>query len=176
MRRVFFFSILLSLLSFVPCVTAQQATTGTFGQGCGHPLDPYGTVLSYSGAPRLGSTFAVNYLAPTWSVGQIWVFAYLFMGASDRSILGMPLPVRAGDVMTGAIGAWHCLILTSSEWLMGTATGYPGGQLQIGVPIDPSLVGVRLYQQWMIDWRINYQGSVDGRLYFSNGGVITLGY
>jgi hypothetical protein len=166
---------ILCALAFAPSMAAQQAATATFQQGCGHPLDPYGTVLSYTGVPRLGATFTVGYQAPTWGVGRMSVFAYLFTGLSDRVLAGLPLPVRAGDVMTGPIGAWHCLILTSSEWLLGTTAGYPAGQIQILVPVEPSLVGLRLYQQWMIEWRINYQGAEDGQLYFSNGGVITLG-
>ena len=168
--------LLVGMLCFAAPAPAQQATTGVFGQGCGNPLDPYGTILSYTGAPRLGVNFAVNYQVPTWSVGRVSAFAFLFTGPSNSSLLGIPLPIAAWYTLGGAVGAPHCMILTSSDWLTGTTFGYPQGQLQLRVPLDPSLVGVRLYQQWMIYWLLNYQGSTTEIIYFSNGGVITLGY
>ncbi len=155
---------------------AQQATAGTFGSGCGHPQDPYGTTLSYVGLPRLGGTFTVAYQAPTWNVGQISVWAYLFMGASNANMGGVPLPIAPWYTIGGPIGAPHCMIWTSSEWYTAFTTGYPRGQVQITVPLDPRLVGIRLYQQWMIEWRLCFGNSCDGRLYFSNGGVLTMGY
>lgn len=76
----------------------------------------------------------------------------------------------------GGIGAWHCQIWTSSEWYTAFTSGYATGQVQLTVPLDSRLVGVRLYQQWVISQLTCWQNVCDGRVWTSNGGVITLGY
>ncbi len=169
-RLILVLSLVLALVAGAP---AQQATAGTFGYGC--PSPPSETTLSYVGLPQLGGTFTVTYRGPTWSGGRASIWAHLLTGSSDRNFFGLSLPVRAGDWI-GGIGAWHCQIWTSSEWYTAFTSGYPTGQVQLSVPLDSRLVGVRLYQQWIIEWGFCYQNVCEGRVFTSNGGVITLGY
>ena len=93
---------------------AQQATAYPYGFGCGGPARPFESVLSYTGVPRLGSTFSVNYQAPTFPGASVTTFARLYMGFSARSWAGMVLPVWLGNLaVPGTSSAIHCMIWTS---------------------------------------------------------------
>ena len=145
------------------------ASTGTLGLGYGliyafrqiggTPAVP--TILN-GNKPQIGGSFHFELLncarnAPT----------ALIIGASNTMSGSIPLPFDMAP-----IGAPGCLLLASTDILLGMLTG-PGGDLATSLPVpnDPSLDGQSLYLQHLIvDPGTNPLGLTS-----SNAGQLTFG-
>lgn len=150
---------------------AQQAATATYGFGCGPEHAPLASTLSYVGLPRLGSTVTIQFQAPTWSTGRISTVGYLYTGFSWLTWAGRPLPIWAVSGVTPPT----CMVWAPLELATGVAAGITTGQVTLTVPTNPNLIGLRLYQQWRLDQNVSVGGGTYGTIYWTNGGILTIG-
>ena len=58
---------------------------------------------------------------------------------------------------------------------MGLVAAHPRGQMNFTVPMQPSLIGFQIYQQWFLTTLINAGGTIDQYWFWTNGGELTLG-
>ncbi len=86
-------------------VCGQQASSFTYGFGCGHSERPFEATLTYTGVPRLGSAVTVNYQSPTAPGYQIRTVGFLYTGVSRETWVAYQLPVWAPRI--GAPVALH---------------------------------------------------------------------
>jgi hypothetical protein len=165
---------------------APTATTGTLGVGYGHVMafldrvavtgdyQLFGTgckgtgggngipALSNTGRPVINTTFSVD-LAQA-ATGTV---AVLVLGASNTMFGTIPLPLD----LTAA-GAPGCNLLCSVDLTGGVPTSSTGtASIPIVVPNAVILVGIRLYNQWIVvDKAANQLGVA-----LSNGGNALIG-
>lgn len=119
-------------------------------------------VLSNTGLPQLGRTYAVDLSQAKPATGAI-----LITGLSNTAWGSIPLPFDLKG-----LGASGCSLLVSFDLPTALATGAAGtASLNIPLPNDSSLAGAKLHHQWMVvDGAANSLG-----LAFSGGGTATLG-
>jgi len=125
-----------------------EAAYGFFGAGCPGSLGV--ATLTNDVAPSLGATMTVTIDGLPLGV------AIMMTGFSNTtSILG-PLPVD-----TGAFGAPGCLLRVSPDANAFAAGVAPNATWTLGVPNDPSLSGLLMYQQAVVvDPGVNAAGAV----------------
>ncbi|MEZ5965449.1 MAG: hypothetical protein R3F56_16570 [Planctomycetota bacterium] len=166
-------SLLLPFVLIAARVPAQQATTATYGFGCGPEHAPLAATLSYVGLPRLGSTVNVHFQSPTWSAGLVSTIGYLYSGFSWLNWAGRPLPIWA--VSFGFNSPVTCMIWTPLEFPTGVAAAVTNGQIRLNIPTNSSLVGLQIYQQWRLEQNVSIGGVTFGTTYWTNGGILTIG-
>jgi len=131
-----------------------QAAVNYYGTSCGLP-SPWGTpLMRVGGLPRLG--MGVSFAAIGMSVHrfdnrqppcEFGGSGYLFLGASNQSWSGMPLPFLLPFELTAS---FPCSVWAGPDALAGpTPAGLPPVAF-IWIPNDPSLLGSRVYAQWWI--------------------------
>jgi hypothetical protein len=116
-----------------------------FGDGCAGAGGFVPAIGSTGGIPELGNpSFAIT-LAKATGGGS----AFLVLGASDSSWLGVPLPFDLAP-----FGAAGCLLRASGDVLIGvpvSGSGAGAGLASVPTPIpaNPSLAGGRAFAQWV---------------------------
>jgi len=124
-------------------------------------------VLTAHKAPVLGGDFDLMLRH-----GSAGAPTYLFLGLSNASWSGLPLPFDMSLFGTGA----GCNVNASGELTIGGAAVLPGPlgdtTLNIAVPNNPALNGAVLYNQWI---SIDTWGGATLPLVFSNGGKAEFG-
>ena len=155
---------------------AQSASTQVFGQGCSHPVEPTRrSELYYTGRPVLGSSVVIHYQAVPWGSRSVTTTGYLFWGLSNSSVMGGPLPIPAWHFGL-PFGSPNCLIYTSSDLHSGMVSGQLDGRITIPIPNEPHLAGMTIYQQWVLRYSVDLNGSINTNFYLTNGGSLTFGY
>ena len=131
-----------------------QAAVNYYGSSCGLP-SPWGTPrINVGGLPRLGTNLTVSSLGmsdhqfsngrpPCWFRGV----GYLFLGASNQSWRGVPLPALLPLDLTAN---YPCMVWAGPDSWAGPALGGLPPIAFVGIPNDPNLLGVRVYTQWWI--------------------------
>lgn len=124
----------------------------TYGAGCAgtNTLTP---AIGGTAFPMLGSTFSIT-LANAKANSQ----ALLFLGDSNTSFAGIPLPFALGP-----IGMNGCTLLCSDFGLNLTSATSATGTASLGlpVPLNLALAGAQFYSQWFpIDPGANPLGIV----------------
>jgi hypothetical protein len=126
-----------------------------FGSGC-RGSGRNTPILGFSDAPTLGRTMEVNLSgAPTSTA------AYLAIGDSSQTWLGLPLPLDLSP-----FGAAPCTLLCSAVTFLGVQTTNGTAGVGLSVPIDPALLGAPFFNQW---WVASPTATALGFV-FSNGG------
>jgi len=115
-------------------VLSGRAFAEPFGQGCA------GLSSSLTGTPALGSSITLGLTGAVPSVP-----AWPFLGGSDRSWLGLPLPLDLAS-----LGAPGCNLLVAPTLLQPTQVvdALGAASLVIMVPTDPGIVGATVHAQW----------------------------
>lgn len=122
----------------------------TFGQGCGN------VSLGLSGNPSPGFT-----ITTASSGNRRGTAGFMLLGFSDRSYLGLPLPLRLDNFL----GTVDCFLYTGGEFTVGaTASGL--GVLTVPVPIPPFTNGLIFHVQHVS------LSNAPGGLAFSNAGTV----
>ena len=164
----------LTLTLLAASVYGQQASAEPYGFGCASNGDPFGSYLSYTGVPRLGSTFSVNF--QTSRAPGVTTGGRLYTGFSRQTWAGMRLPIWIPGLGIGnTASSVHCMLWTSLDIDMGLVGGFTQGSMQLTVPNQPSLIGLQLYQQWFLSLFVNQGGTITQDYYWTNGGVLTIG-
>jgi hypothetical protein len=123
-----------------------------FGQGCA------GLVASASGEPALGASFELEL-----SGALPGLPAWPFLGISDTSWQGLPLPLDLA-----LFGAPGCKLLTGMDVSLPTQVTDVVGEAAVSIPLPatPGLAGLVIHAQW---------GSIDPfALATSNGLHVTI--
>jgi len=130
-----------------------QAAVNYYGTSCGLP-SPWGTpLMRVGGLPRLG--MGVSFMALGMSVHrfdnrqppcEFRGVGFLFLGASNQSWRGMPLPFLLPFELTAS---FPCRVWAGPDVWVGPPSGLPP-YIGVGIPNDPSLLGSRVYAQWWI--------------------------
>ena len=139
--------------------TASQGMPGYYqiGAGCAGPLGIPGNVGV--ARPSIGPTMAVDFT-------NVPVGVLAFIGVSNASFGGIPLPLDAG-----IIGAPGCNILMSADVNGGLAFATAGvAPWLVPIPLDPAFLGVRLYTQGLSFDGTNALGGS-----FSDGAAMLIG-
>ena len=132
-----------------------QAAVNYYGSSCGLP-SPWGTPrINVGQLPRLGMGVSVSALGmsvhqfdnrqpPCEFRGR----GFLFLGASNQSWRGVPLPFLLPFELTAS---FPCRVWAGPDALAGpTLGGLPPIAFPY-IPNDPSLLGARVYAQWWIE-------------------------
>jgi len=132
------------LASFLEQIVLDVSlSTNAIGYGCAAPTSA-GTypVIRQSAQPAVGTTWTPALANATPSSP-----AFLYVGFDTLSYLGLPLPLDAS-----ALGAQPGAALVTSGTLFFEATTNPSGVATrpIQVPNIPTLVGNRIYAQWVV--------------------------
>jgi hypothetical protein len=143
-----------------------------YGHGCAnlqYSISP--ALLWVSGSTRVGTSLFVHWQGPRF-VERFYVYPRFMMGLSDRSFAGAPLPM---NIWIHTIGGPDCWLWTSvdTSWSLsprGTSTG----SMELPIPNDPNLVGLRLFQQWTLSYIVVGTYVFTFHL-FSNGGALQIG-
>ena len=131
-----------------------QAAVNYYGSSCGLP-SPWGTpLMRVGGLPRLG--MGVGFMALGMSVHrfdnrqppcEFRGVGYLFLGASNQSWRGFPLPFLLPFELTAN---YPCGVWAGPDALAGSTLGGLPPIAFLSIPNDPSLLGSRVYAQWWI--------------------------
>ena len=150
---------------------AQQASYTNYGQGCGFgPILPQAMAV---GLPRLGSTCYVYYQTSSWFKYPTSGTVVLITGVSRSSWGGLSLPFTIPHLDPYGYGFPVCQLLASPEFI--PYAGSSGALVPFQIPNNPTLLGVALYQQWLI-W-VEERDPTGFNYYFlvSNGGEMKIG-
>ena len=132
-----------------------QAAVNYYGSSCGLP-SPWGTpLIRVGGLPRLGTNLTISGLGmadhqfnnlqpPCWFRGT----GFLFLGASNQSWRGFPLPFILPFELTAS---FPCRVWAGPGALAGPTLGGLPPIAFLSIPNDPSLLGSRVYAQWWIN-------------------------
>jgi|SRR5262245_23232053 len=143
---------------------SYESLFAPFGAGCAGAGGYVPTIGSSGGAPTLGnSSFAITLADATGGGG-----AFLVIGASDVSWLGIPLPIGLDP-----FGGPGCLLLVSGDVLIGvpvSGSGAGGGSATVPTPIpaNPSLSLGTAFVQWIPS------DPIAGGIRASNAAAVTL--
>ena len=159
---------ILGLLLLAPVCAAQTASYSYFGTGCSVNLTwASPSQLTALGTPKLGSVITLQYSSGYPRNPRMNRVVTLLTGVSNSQALGRPLPLY----VVGHPGS-PCLLLCSPDIVQPL-----GGQnvtIGMGIPNNPSLLGLTLYQQFYALYRDNF-GSWEQWYQFSNGGMMVIG-
>ena len=151
-------------------VPAQAASYTNFGQGCG--FAPIMLQARASNLPRLGSTCWVYYGSAAWFRYRTLASGLLVNGLSSSAWRGTPLPIAIPYMDPWYPGSPACNLLVAAELVIPT---FQGAVLPFVIPNDSRLVGVTLYQQWLM-W-VEEITPIGSLYYFlaSDGGAMRIG-
>ncbi len=165
------FALAFSLLGLAP--VCAQGSYVTYGQGCWSLGEPGARVtLSASGSTRIGGTLTVSFSNPRWQTRNWGVVPTLITGMSDRAWAGLTLPLPVSVL----VRAPDCMLYCSVDVVVPLSGiwGSTSGAITLRIPNDPGLVGLRLYQQWILETQTTGTFA-DGWISFTNGGALTIG-
>ncbi|MCI0587945.1 MAG: hypothetical protein L0323_14025 [Planctomycetes bacterium] len=143
---------------------SYESLFAPFGAGCAGPGGYVPSIGSSGGAPTLGnSSFAIT-LANATGGGS----AFLVLGASDVSWLGVPLPIDLAP-----FGGPGCPLLVSGDVLIpwpvsGSGAGAGSASVPTPIPANPSLAGGKVFVQWVPS------EPIAGGVRVSNAAAVTL--
>ncbi|HKB15588.1 MAG TPA: hypothetical protein VKF62_05950 [Planctomycetota bacterium] len=143
---------------------SYESLFAPFGAGCAGAGGYVPSIGASGGAPTLGNaSFAIT-LANATGGGS----AFLVLGASDVSWLGVPLPIDLAP-----FGGPGCPLLVSGDVLIAwpvSGSGPGGGSALVPTPIpaNPSLAGGTAFVQWIPS------DPIAGGIRASNAAAVTL--
>ena len=137
----------ITLLALTPL--CAQASSTTFGQGCGATWGepPTRAQMVLSGVPRIGQSVQVSVVGPHFTSRGYSRVNMLVTGMSRTSYAGLNLPHLFPWWVTGG-GGTDCYALCSIEAFEFLSPAFR----QIAIPANPSLIGLKLYQQWYLNY------------------------
>lgn len=142
------------MMLFPQAATAQGGVR-YFGSPCGLQPPLGNPKILVNGFYTIGNFFSVG----VTNMGvvpiqyQCWYggTAYLFLGASDQSMGGIPLPFLLPMSLTQG---WPCSVYASADFLWGSVplTAWPpgGNGMSLLIPNDARLIGQKLFLQWAV--------------------------
>jgi len=107
-----------------------------FGTACNGSLGQPFITRTGGGLPGIGRTITFTVTNTAATVGQLW------LGLSNTSWAGGPLPMDLGP-----FNAPGCFLLVSPDAPLYIG---PPGAVPIAIPLEPLLVGHRVYLQWVL--------------------------
>jgi hypothetical protein len=117
-----------------------------FGQGCAGSGGFIPRIAGLGGVPSRGNlAFAVGLdqaLAPTDAI--------LFLGGSDQSWLGVPLPYSLRGLGLPGCALQVSIDVTLALQTLGAGPGQGTAAQPLGVPNDPNLRGMFVFTQWWV--------------------------
>lgn len=119
-----------------------------FGRGCANSTgsDPR---VGWQGLPLQGESFNV-----TLRQAEANGYAFFWLGVSDTSWLGLPLPCNAAS-----LGASACNLLVSVDILYPVPVDATGlASIGVAVPINPALAGLEVFAQTASTCSVNSFG------------------
>ena len=156
-----------------------------FGVTCG-PASPEGSPrIEVVWTPRLGMGVGILLLGTWGYVGagdcKMRGQAYLLVGASNQQAGGVPLPYMLPLPLTMS---FPCLLQVSAEVVAKADTPLAGmgsshaSSIGLAIPNLPTLVGQKLYLQWLVQrWQVGINCPwVYPYFFTSNAAEITIGY
>jgi len=148
---------LLAVLLLPSFLSAQTASYALFGTGCS-------TQLTANGLPQIGKSFTVVYNGPSFCNATVCAQPVLLTGLSNTQWGSIKLPIQPSFAIGG------CGLLVSIEFMAPIAPGKKS--LDIPIPNDGRLIGLRFYHQWMTLMTATSSATT---VFFSNGGIMTVG-
>lgn len=150
---------------------SAQASYTTYGLGCGAHWGepPTRARIAFTGLPRIGHSVQVSYVGPHFSSRPYSRIPILVSGTSRTNYAGLSLPYLIPEWFIGG-GSTDCHVLCSIEAIEGVFSSY----LQIDIPANPSLVGLKIYQQWHTTYILRGP-TVEVFTVLSDGAEMTIG-